>query len=139
MIDRGYEDFLERVGKARKMSRDEVDKIARGRVWSGADAKRLGLVDELGGLTEAIAAAGKLAKLEGEPKVIWVEKEADWKEQLAAGILDASARFAHLGEASAPRGLSPARRLADVAREVKAYAELDDPQGIFAACLCEVR
>ena len=51
--------------------------------------------------------AAKLAKLEGEPKVLWVEKEADWKQQLAAGILDASARFAHLGEASAPRGLSP--------------------------------
>jgi protease-4 len=139
MIDRGYEEFLERVGKARKMTRDEVDKIARGRVWSGADAKRLGLVDELGGLDSAIAEAGKLAKLEGEPKVIWVEKEADWKEQLAADILNSTVRFARLGESSPPRGLSPARRFAEVAREVKAFAELDDPQGLFAHCLCEVR
>ena len=60
MIDRGYEDFLERVGKARKMSRDDVDRIARGRVWSGADAKERGLVDKLGGLNEAIAAIGGL-------------------------------------------------------------------------------
>lgn len=139
MIDRGYEEFLTRVGQARKMTRDEVDKIARGRVWSGADAKRLGLVDELGDLSAAIAAAGKLAKLEGEPKVIWVEKEADWKEQLAADILNSTARLVRLDDVSTPRGLSPARRLTEITREVRALAELDDPQGLFAHCLCEVR
>ncbi|QQR75059.1 MAG: signal peptide peptidase SppA [Holophagales bacterium] len=139
MIDRGYEEFLTRVGQARKMTRDEVDKIARGRVWSGADAKRLGLVDELGDLSAAIAAAGKLAKLEGEPKVIWVEKEADWKEQLAADILNSTARLVRLDDVSRPRGLSPARRLTEITREVRALAELDDPQGLFAHCLCEVR
>ncbi len=139
MIDRGYEEFLTRVGQARKMTRDEVDKIARGRVWSGTDAKRIGLVDELGDLSAAIAAAGKLAKLEGEPKVIWVEKEADWKEQLAADILNSTARLVRLDDVSTPRGLSPARRLTEITREVRALAELDDPQGLFAHCLCEVR
>lgn len=42
MIDNGYEQFLERVGKARKMTRDQVDKIARGRVWSGRTRRRSG-------------------------------------------------------------------------------------------------
>ncbi|MBX7197605.1 MAG: signal peptide peptidase SppA, partial [Sandaracinaceae bacterium] len=52
-----YERFLEIVGRGRKMTRDAVDAIARGRVWTGADARTHGLVDELGGLREALAQA----------------------------------------------------------------------------------
>lgn len=54
-IERTYELFLQRVADGRGMKRDEVDKIARGRVWSGKRAKDIGLVDEFGGLREAIA------------------------------------------------------------------------------------
>jgi protease-4 len=54
-IDRTYELFLERVSDARGMTRDEVHAIARGRVWSGKRAKDEGLVDEFGGLHEALA------------------------------------------------------------------------------------
>ncbi|MFM7708221.1 MAG: S49 family peptidase, partial [Gammaproteobacteria bacterium] len=56
-IERGYEDFLSRVSKSRNKTRDEVDAIAQGRVWSGRDAKRLGLVDNLGPLDDAVNAA----------------------------------------------------------------------------------
>ena len=64
MIDHGYEEFLVRVSKARKMSRDDVDRIARGRVWSGADAKERGLVDKLGGLQRRDRLGGR----EGEAR-----------------------------------------------------------------------
>lgn len=64
MTDDGYELFLGRVAAGRDMTRDEVHEIAQGRVWTGAKAKELGLVDELGGLDEAIAEAQKLAGLE---------------------------------------------------------------------------
>ncbi len=58
-----YEVFLGHVAKGRKMKRDSVHAIAQGRVWSGRDALRIGLVDRLGGLEEALQAAAKLAKV----------------------------------------------------------------------------
>jgi protease IV len=58
-----YQTFISRVAEGRKLTLAEVDSIGQGRVWSGTDAKRIGLVDELGGLQEAIALAAKLGKL----------------------------------------------------------------------------
>jgi protease IV len=64
-----YTDFIERVAQGRKMSAEAVDAIARGRVWTGADAKERGLVDELGGLRTAITRAKVLAGLEPDADV----------------------------------------------------------------------
>jgi len=62
-IESGYNQFLTVVSEGRNMSIDEVDKVAQGRVWTGIDAKSLGLVDELGSLQDAINQAGLLAEL----------------------------------------------------------------------------
>jgi protease-4 len=64
-----YTDFVERVAKGRKMTVEAVDAIARGRVWTGADALERGLVDELGGLRTAITRAKVLAGLEPDADV----------------------------------------------------------------------
>ncbi len=56
-VDAFYDEFITEVSQSRKMGKDRVDAIARGRVWSGSDAKDRGLVDEIGGLLEAIDAA----------------------------------------------------------------------------------
>lgn len=56
-----YRVFLDRVATGRKMPVDQVDKIAQGRIWTGRDAKKIGLVDELGGMSEAIQAAREMA------------------------------------------------------------------------------
>jgi len=53
-LDRVYEDFTTKVSQSRKLSKEAVEKIAKGRVWTGEDAKRLGLVDELGGFPAAL-------------------------------------------------------------------------------------
>ncbi len=58
-----YQTFISRVAEGRKLTLAQVDSIGQGRVWSGTDAKRIGLVDELGGLKEAIDMAAKMAKL----------------------------------------------------------------------------
>ena len=63
-IDDFYETFIGEVAVNRKTTRDAIDLVARGRVWSGEDAKARGLVDALGGLTEAIAAASQRAGYE---------------------------------------------------------------------------
>jgi protease-4 len=60
-IERIYDNFITRVSEGRHMSKADVDSIAQGRVWSGVDAKRLGLVDVFGGLETAIEIAAKKA------------------------------------------------------------------------------
>jgi protease-4 len=67
-----YGNFLQGVAEGRKMDVAAVDKIAQGRVWSGARAKQLGLVDELGGMDTAIAAAKTLAKIPAGEQVALV-------------------------------------------------------------------
>ena len=64
-----YDDFVARVARARGMSADEVDAVARGRVWTGADAHQRGLVDELGGLRTAVRRAKVLAGLDADAEV----------------------------------------------------------------------
>ncbi len=63
-IERTYDTFLARVAQGRNKTIAEIDSMAQGRVWSGVDAKRIGLVDELGDLDDAIAEAAKMAELE---------------------------------------------------------------------------
>lgn len=78
VIDKGYRDFTGRVAQARKRSVEQIDAIARGRVWSGAQARERGLVDAFGGMQEAVADAAQRAKL-GKPdayRVQYVERAA---------------------------------------------------------------
>jgi protease-4 len=65
-VDVIYDDFLARVAEGRGMTKERVNVIARGRVWTGKDAKRIGLVDQLGGLQDAIAFAAKGAGVKKE-------------------------------------------------------------------------
>lgn len=65
-VEQGYRQFLEVVARGRKMEVAAVAKIAEGRVWDGATALRLGLVDRLGNLAEAVAEAARLAKVPAE-------------------------------------------------------------------------
>jgi len=68
-MDRIYEDFVQRVSTGRKLPVARVREIARGRVWTGAQARERGLVDELGGLFEAINAAKRLAGIPADQSV----------------------------------------------------------------------
>ncbi|MEM0932523.1 MAG: S49 family peptidase, partial [Bacteroidota bacterium] len=63
-IEETYNTFLERVASGRNMTPEEVDAIAQGRVWSGLEAQKIGLVDELGGLDDAVEGAAQLAGIE---------------------------------------------------------------------------
>ena len=63
-VNHTYEDFLQKVALGRDKTRDQVHEIAQGRVWPGTKAKEIGLVDDLGGLDRAIAAAAKMAGVE---------------------------------------------------------------------------
>lgn len=64
MLKRGYDRFVGLVGEGRGMSYDQVHEVARGRVWSGEQARKIGLVDEIGGITTAITRAQELAGMD---------------------------------------------------------------------------
>lgn len=72
-VDEIYDLFLQRVSNGRKMTKEQVNVFARGRVWTGKDAKKIGLIDEIGGLTDAINYAAKMAKI-SEPKIEYFPK-----------------------------------------------------------------
>lgn len=80
-IDDFYQGFTERVAEGRKMTVAQVDSIGQGRVWTGVDAQRLGLVDELGGLEAAISKAAELANLT-EYRRVELPEQKDFFEQL---------------------------------------------------------
>jgi protease-4 len=70
VVDNVHQQFVAAVSEGRKLDKKKVMEIADGRIFSGEQAKELGLVDALGNLEDAVAEAGKMAKIEGEPKVI---------------------------------------------------------------------
>jgi protease-4 len=77
-----YDQFLTKVAEGRNMTKDEVNAVGRGRVWTGAQARDLKLVDELGGLTKAVELAKGLAGIAREEEVrlvVWPKKRTFWE------------------------------------------------------------
>lgn len=136
-IEHGYREFIEGVAAARGLEVSQVDRIARGRVWSGEDAKELGLVDEIGGLDQAAAAAARLARLdEGDWRLVEIKPEADFPLQMLS-------RFFGQAGVQIDLDLIPGEwqsRLAewlsatDVTRRLSMF---NDPRGIYAYCFCQ--
>lgn len=94
-VNRGYQLFRKRVADGRRLPVESVEKIAQGRVWLGADAIGLKLVDQLGGLNDAVAKAAKLAKL-GEYYTVDYPAPSSWIDQLLTGASDAGSVDARL-------------------------------------------
>lgn len=146
IIERGYEDFLARVSSGRKLTRDQVDAIAQGRVWSGRDAKRLGLVDSLGSLDDAVNAAAKRAKLvEGEWSLDFLEPEKNFAQQIVSSVRAFAARVLLRGvdlgssgvDAEALAALQAVRReFSPVEREMLRLRAGAVPGRLYAHCFC---
>lgn len=85
-VDAIYLDFLNRVSTGRGMTVEAVNTIARGRVWTGTDALNIGLVDQLGGIKEAINYAAKQAGIKDQKIRYWPEKKEDPIFELIEGL-----------------------------------------------------
>ncbi len=70
VLDNVHDQFIRAVAEGRKMQIEEVKKIADGRIFTGEQAIKLGLIDEIGNLEDAISAAAKLSGIKGEPIVV---------------------------------------------------------------------
>lgn len=81
-INQGYDLFVSRCAEGRKMSKNEIEKIAEGRVWTGEAAKKIGLVDLLGGIDKALEIAVKKAKVEGYTVVGYPDRKNVLQELL---------------------------------------------------------
>ena len=104
-VNRGYATFLNRVSQGRKMSVENIDKIAQGRVWLGTDALKIKLIDQLGGIKEAVEKAAQLAKVKNYAVQEYPTTEK-WQDQIfnnivPRGTLDDQLRLA-LGAAYEP-------------------------------------
>lgn len=125
IVDRIYDRFITKVADSRKLPKNKVQEIAQGRVWSGTAAKQLGLVDEIGGLEDAVAEAAKQAKLGDNWQLEEYPKRRSFEEQILARLSGVSV-------------LKPAAKLDPLTAEVKKMQEelaviksMNDPQGIY--------
>ena len=136
-VTRGYAEFLERVADGRKKTRDEVDKVAQGRVWAGSDAHRIGLVDRLGSFNDATQAAARRAKVT-DYALEFIEPELTWAQALLMQLRSSVAALllrASPGEAAL---LQLAQRFDPVTREAQRLARFSTPNHLYAYCFCEV-
>lgn len=138
VIKRGYAEFIGKVAKARGRTPEQIDAIAQGRVWSGSQAKERGLVDKLGGLGDAIAAAAARANLGSSYQVRYVERELSTWERLALSFSNSEAlvRMVRWTGLSLPPGFVGAddlRQLAGIAQSLRGKR-----YGAFAHCFCEL-
>jgi protease-4 len=137
-IDRGYQQFIDHVASGRRETPQQIDAIGQGRVWAGADARRIGLVDRLGTLEDAVKAAAQFAKVT-QYQVEFVQPHLSWAEQLfqntqarAAGasvsLFRADAQSLELADV--------ASRLNPVARDLTQLARFSVPGHLYSYCFC---
>jgi protease-4 len=133
-IEYEYQQFIGHVARARKQDVAAIDKIAQGRVWSGADAKRLGLVDQLGGYRDAIKLAAELAGLGKDYDVVYDEIQPGFGDALGLRLRGALTRAL---VPLLPKDALPAlpQALAPLVRELRSIERLSDPRGIYSYCL----
>lgn len=129
-IENGYQQFLEVVAQGRNMTVAEVDKIAQGRVWTGVDAKSLGLIDELGNLQDAINTASRLASLQDYGVKI-IQPVLSTKQhlinELLLGAVEIIPQSLHINAALY-------QTLNAIESQTAILTRFNDPQGRYAYC-----
>jgi protease-4 len=137
VIEEGYDDFIGRVATYRGMDKEEVDAVGQGRVWTGADALRHGLVDELGGMEEAIAFAAELVDLpEEDYGRKWIRIELSPTEQMIVDLLGTARSFGLQLDFLQSRPSSLQKIAGRIEQVLAPLTEFDDPKGVYAHCLC---
>ena len=93
-IEYGYQQFISAVAMSRGLEVEMVDTIARGRVWTGRQVKEFGLIDEIGGLDDAIQYAAEKAGIADKYDLVWVEQELSSLDQFLMSGVAKAANFA---------------------------------------------
>jgi protease IV len=135
LVEGGYERFLAQVAEARGLRPDEVREVAEGRVWLGQAALDNGLVDRLGTLDDALAAAAELAALGDDYEVVLLEPPMSFAERAMVSLLTGATR---LGFNAWPKSLLARLPLEvrDLFTELERLDGFADPRGIYTHCFC---
>ncbi len=142
IIDKGYRDFITRVAQGRKRTPEQIDEVARGRVWTGDQAKQRGLVDDFGGIQAAVADAASRAKLgkAGDWRVRYIERAATPFEKWFAGFVQGRIGHAWLQDSGLARTLlaRAAPRMEGDLLMLEQVLETQDgkPVKVLAHCFC---
>jgi len=136
-VDDIYVKFITKVAEGRSMSVEEVDAIARGRVWIGEKALEIGLIDELGDLEDAILAAAELAELEADNYGVKVILREDQGFGFAFPIATKfKTMLEFFGFTFASESYQPV--LNWLQQQTQLLSELNDPRGIYYHCFCSI-
>lgn len=139
-----YGDFTRRAAQARKMPVEKIDAVAQGRIWTGAQAKERGLVDTLGSFGDALKSAARRAKLGGDTRIVYIEREGSKLDKLveffggSAAQALAKALTREAGVALVPTGM-PLGVATNAARELTWLNEMavhKKPFMTLTHCLC---
>jgi protease-4 len=123
-VDWVYDQFITKVAESRKLDRAVVEEMAQGRVWSGHEAVKLHLVDELGGLSAAIKYAASKARLGDDFRVA----EYPRRKQFAESITEALEGRHREQSWGGPAGVF----LKQAGQELRALEKYNDPRGLYA-------
>lgn len=137
VVDDGYDDFLSHVASFRAMPKQDVDAVGQGRAWTGDDALAHGLIDAIGTLEDAIAAAAELAGLaEGEYSEVVIEEELSPEEQFIIDLFTVAKR-AGLDPGLFSQRPSSLERIAErIENVIEPLTRFNDPKGIYSHCFC---
>jgi protease IV len=125
-VDKVYDLFLDKVSEARNISKDKVNQIAQGRVWSGHNAKKIGLVDGIGGLEDAIAYAAQEAKLKKDWQIEEYPEQKSFEEEVFDRLFSVKA-------ISQGKQLDPlTTEFIKLKSELEIFQSFNDPKGIYA-------
>lgn len=128
LVDWIYGEFVTKVAESRQLKRDFVQEIAQGRVWSGAEAKKLGLVDELGGLDAALAYAAQKAGLGGNYDVTEYPRKRNLSEMISDWVDD----LKQAEGARAGAGSAMAQVMQRATEELRVLRSFNEPSGLYA-------
>lgn len=131
-IEKFYRDFVSMVAESRDMTYDAVHEVAQGRIWTGQQALQLGLVDALGELDDAIAAAAQRAELENY-EVMVVEPDLSAKEKFLQEMFGQATALVPASW-TAPTYSPLEIQLQRIFKEVKLLNQFNDPNGVYALC-----
>jgi protease-4 len=136
-----YDTFIGKVAQAREMEFSRVDDVAQGRVWIGTDALEIGLVDKIGDIDAAVAAAAERAGLaEGAYEVEYAERELSYAERLLLQYARLFGLLFSVVDTDSHGFANVVQRLTNTFRtELAMLDRWNDPRGIYYHCFCEIR
>jgi protease IV len=139
-IDQGYDEFISVVSKARKTSKEKIHEVAQGRVWIGSDAHKLGLVDKLGGFSQALDSAASMAKLGDKYKIKYFRKKPSARQKLLQSLLSKNTDHTRLSpKTNLGQPLNPVREIMRILHhQLQQMSFFNDPRGVYAYCLEDV-